>query len=43
MSFNTHSLRYAFITHLLRPSHSPSIAAKIMGHSPLTTSFTTLR
>jgi integrase len=33
--FNTHSLRYAFITHLLRLSHSPSIVAKIMGHSSL--------
>ena len=31
--FNTHSLRYAFITHLLRLSYSPSITAKIMGHS----------
>jgi len=35
MSFNTHSLRYAFIAHLLRLSHSPSIVAKIMGHSSL--------
>jgi len=33
--FNTHSLRYAFITHLLRLSHSPSIVAKIMGHRSL--------
>jgi len=33
--FNTHSLRYAFVTHLLRLSHSPSIVAKIMGHSSL--------
>jgi len=35
MSFNTHSLRYAFIAHLLRLSHSPSIVAKIMGHRSL--------
>jgi len=33
--FNTRSLRYAFIAHLLRLSHSPSIVAKIMGHSSL--------
>jgi integrase len=33
--FNTHSLRYAFITHLLRHGVSPSIIAKITKHSRL--------
>jgi len=33
--FNTHSLRYAFITHLLRHNVSPSIIAKITKHSKL--------
>jgi len=33
--FNTHSLRYALITHLLRLSHSPSIVVKIMCHRSL--------
>lgn len=32
---NTHSLRYAFITHLLKKGVSPSIIAKITGHSKL--------
>jgi site-specific recombinase XerD len=34
-NFNTHSLRYAFITHLLRLGVSPSIIAKITKHSRL--------
>jgi len=33
--FNTHSLRYAFITHLLRMGVSSSIVAKITKHSRL--------
>jgi site-specific recombinase XerD len=33
--FNTHSLRYAFITYLLRMGVSPSIVAKITRHSRL--------
>ena len=33
--FNTHSLRYAFITYLLRQGVSPSIIAKITKHSRL--------
>jgi integrase len=33
--FNTHSLRYAFITFLLRQGVSPSIIAKITKHSRL--------
>jgi len=32
---NTHSLRYAFITHLLRQNVNPSIIAKITKHSRL--------
>lgn len=32
---NTHSLRYAFITHLLKYNVSPSIIAKITRHSKL--------
>lgn len=32
---NTHSLRYAFITHLLEQNISPSIIAKITKHSKL--------
>jgi len=34
-SFNTHSLRYAFITYLLMRGVSPSIVAKITKHSKL--------
>ena len=33
--FNTHSLRYAFITYLLRQGVNPSIVAKITKHSRL--------
>jgi integrase len=32
---NTHSLRYAFITHLLKENVNPSIIAKITKHSKL--------
>lgn len=32
---NTHSLRYSFITHLLREGVSPAIVAKITKHSKL--------
>ena len=32
---NTHSLRYARITHMLRNNVSPSIVAKITGHKKL--------
>lgn len=35
LKINTHSLRYAFITHLLRSGVSPSIVAKITRHSKL--------
>ncbi len=35
LKVNTHSLRYAFITHLLRNNVSPSIIAKITRHSKL--------
>jgi len=33
--FNTHSLRYAFVTYLLRQGVNPSIVAKITKHSRL--------
>jgi len=33
--FNTHSLRYAFITYLLKQGVNPSIVAKITRHSKL--------
>ncbi len=33
--FNTHALRYAFITYLLKRGVSPSIVAKITGHRSL--------
>ena len=33
--FNTHALRYAFITYLLKKGVSPSIIAKITGHASL--------
>ncbi|MEM1929910.1 MAG: tyrosine-type recombinase/integrase [Thermofilaceae archaeon] len=32
---NTHSLRYAFITYLLRQGINPAVVAKITGHSKL--------
>ena len=32
LGINTHSLRYARITHMLRNNMSPSIVAKITGH-----------
>ncbi|MEM4562488.1 MAG: tyrosine-type recombinase/integrase [Thermofilum sp.] len=32
---NTHSLRYAFITYLLRQGVNPAVVAKITGHSKL--------
>ncbi|MGC9106821.1 MAG: hypothetical protein ACP5IE_01335, partial [Infirmifilum sp.] len=35
LGFNTHSLRYAFITYLLRQGVNPSIVAKITKHSNL--------
>jgi integrase len=35
LGINTHSLRYARITHMLRNSISPSIVAKITGHKKL--------
>ncbi|MEM1996488.1 MAG: integrase [Candidatus Bathyarchaeia archaeon] len=35
LGFNTHSLRYAFITYLLRQGVNPSIIAKITKHSKL--------
>lgn len=35
LKINTHSLRYAFITHLLKHNVSPSIIAKITHHSKL--------
>jgi len=33
--FNTHSLRYAFITHLLKQGVSPAVISKITGHKNL--------
>lgn len=33
--FNTHALRYAFITYMLKRGVSPSIVAKITGHASL--------
>lgn len=35
LGINTHSLRYAFITHLAKLGYSPSIIAKITGHKRL--------
>jgi len=35
LGINTHSLRYAFVTHLLEQGISPAIIAKITGHSKL--------
>jgi integrase len=33
--FNTHSLRYAFITHLLKQGINPAVVSKITGHKNL--------
>ena len=33
--FNTHSLRYAFITHLLKQGVNPAVVSKITGHKNL--------
>ena len=33
--FNTHSLRYAFVSYLLKKGVSPSIVAKVVGHRSL--------
>ena len=33
--FNTHSLRYAFITHLLKQGINPAVISKITGHKNL--------
>ncbi|MEM4501773.1 MAG: tyrosine-type recombinase/integrase [Thermofilaceae archaeon] len=35
LKVNTHSLRYAFITYLLKEGVNPSIVAKITGHTKL--------
>ncbi|MEM4454829.1 MAG: tyrosine-type recombinase/integrase [Thermofilaceae archaeon] len=35
LGINTHSLRYAFITYLLRQGVNPAVVAKITGHSKL--------
>ena len=35
LGINTHSLRYAFITHLLKKGYSPSLIAKMTHHSKL--------
>ncbi|MEM1909898.1 MAG: tyrosine-type recombinase/integrase [Thermofilum sp.] len=35
LKVNTHSLRYAFITYLLRQGVNPAVVAKITGHSKL--------
>jgi integrase len=35
LKINTHGLRYARITHMLRNNISPSIVAKITGHKKL--------
>lgn len=35
LGFNTHSLRYAFITYLLRQGVNPAIVAKVTGHKRL--------
>ena len=32
LGLNTHTLRYAFITRLLKDGHSPAVIAKITGH-----------
>jgi integrase len=33
--FNTHSLRYAFVTHLLKSGVNPAVVSKITGHKNL--------
>jgi len=33
--FNTHGLRYAFVSYLLKKGVSPSIVAKVVGHRSL--------
>jgi integrase len=33
--FNTHSLRYAFVTHLLKQGINPAVVSKITGHKNL--------
>jgi integrase len=35
--FNTHSLRYAFINHMLREGYDPATVSKIIAHSKLET------
>jgi len=35
IGINTHSLRYAFITHMLEQGVSPALIAKITGHAKL--------
>lgn len=35
LGYNTHALRYAFITHLTHLGYSPSLIAKITGHKSL--------
>jgi integrase len=35
--FNTHSLRYAFINHMLREGYDPATVSKIIAHSKLDT------
>jgi len=35
LGLNTHTLRYAFITRLLKDGHSPAVIAKITGHKRL--------
>jgi len=33
--FNTHALRYSFVTYMLKRGVSPSVVAKITGHTTL--------
>ncbi|MEM1867919.1 MAG: tyrosine-type recombinase/integrase, partial [Thermosphaera sp.] len=35
LKINTHSLRYAFITHLLKEGVNPAIVARVTGHTKL--------
>ena len=35
LRLNTHSLRYAFVTHMLRSGVNPAVVAKILRHSDL--------
>jgi site-specific recombinase XerD len=37
LNINTHSLRYAYITYLLRQNVNPAIVSKIIKHSRLDT------